>query len=151
MKRGPKIKHGLSKTRIYSIWKDAKCRCSGNITKKSSIYIGRGITMCDEWINDFMTFHKWAIENGYAENLSIDRIDTNNGYYPENCRWTTMVVQQRNKRNNHYLSFNGEIKTISEWSEITNISHATISGRILRGWSTEDALTKPIRKSNRRY
>ena len=93
-------KHGLKNTRLYSIWCSMKKRTLNPKNKHHINYGGRGITICDEWKNDFVPFYNWAMTNGYEENkgLSIDRIDNNGGYYPENCRWTTKVIQGRNQR-----------------------------------------------------
>jgi hypothetical protein len=95
-----KTKHGLGYTRLYNIWKSMKDRTLNPKCKKYSNYGGRGITICDEWKNDFMSFYNWAMSNGYEENkgLSIDRIDNDGGYSPENCRWTTQTIQSRNQR-----------------------------------------------------
>ena len=93
-------KHGLKNTRLYYIWKGIKNRTLNPKNKRYSDYGGRGITICDEWKNDFMSFYNWAISNGYEENkgLSIDRIDNDENYCPENCRWTTKSIQARNTR-----------------------------------------------------
>ena len=92
--------HGLGNTRLYKIWKGIKDRTLNPKHIQFPDYGGRGITICDEWKNDFMSFYNWAMLNGYEENkgLSIDRIDNDGGYSPENCRWTTQVIQNRNQR-----------------------------------------------------
>lgn len=92
-------RHGLYGTRLYSIWHDMNTRCYYEKTKCYKYYGGRGITICDEWKNNFVNFYNWAINNGYKDNLSIDRIDVNGNYEPSNCRWATMQEQQLNKRN----------------------------------------------------
>ena len=92
--------HGLGSTRLYPIWASIKKRTLNLKTVDYINYGGRGISICDEWKNDFMSFYNWAMENGYEENkgLSIDRIDNDGNYCPENCRWTTSIIQNRNRR-----------------------------------------------------
>ena len=90
--------HGLRNTRIYKIWSDIKSRTLNHKHKAYQDYGGRGIIICDEWKNDFMSFYKWAMENGHSKELSIDRIDNDGNYEPSNCRWATRVIQQRNQR-----------------------------------------------------
>ena len=131
--------------RIYSIYTGMRQRCNNNKNKRYTHYGGRGITICEEWTNDFKAFEEWALNNGYSDGLSIDRIDVNKGYSPENCRWTVPIVQMNNTTRNRKLEFNGEIKTLSQWSSTTGIGRKTISSRIDKlGWSIEDALTQPV-------
>ena len=91
-------KHGLRNTRLYRIWSDIKSRTLNSKYKDYLNYGGRGITMCEEWKNDFLSFYDWAMSNGYSDELSIDRIDNDGNYCPENCRWTTQTIQARNQR-----------------------------------------------------
>ena len=91
-------KHGLSRTRLYRIWKSMENRVYNPQYKQYKYYGGRGITICDEWKNDFMSFYNWATTNGYSDELSIDRIDNDGNYCPKNCRWATSNIQNRNKR-----------------------------------------------------
>lgn len=143
-------KHNSSYTRLYKIYGSIKTRCYRKTAINYYLYGGRGITMCDEWLNDFMTFKRWALENGYNDTLTIDRIDTNKGYCPENCRWATMKEQQNNRRNNNFINFNGERHSMSEWGRITGIGGYNIYNRLQDGWSIEDALTKPVIKYRKR-
>lgn len=125
-------KHGMKNTKIYKKWLAIKKRCSKQYTKDYKNYGGRGIKVCDEWKNDFMNFYNWAIENGYREDLTLDRIDVNGNYEPNNCRWITNLEQQNNKRNNRYIEYNKEKHTISEWSRLTGINKNTLLQRINR-------------------
>ena len=130
-------------TRLYRIWHNMKSRCT-NVNKPDYKYYGaKGIKICEEW-EDYLTFKQWAINNGYADNLTIDRIDSNGNYCPENCRWITIQKQQTNKQSNRILVFNNEAHTISEWAQILNISRGLIKDRIRAGWSVERALTEPV-------
>ena len=102
--RNRRLKHGLKHTRLYYVWCAMKERCYNPNNKRYKDYGGRGIRVCDEWLNDFVAFHDWAIENGYDENApfgqcTLDRANNNEGYYPFNCVWSTMAQQNRNKRN----------------------------------------------------
>lgn len=107
-------------------------------------YGGRGIKVCEEWRNSFEAFEQWATAHGYEENLTIDRINNNEGYCPNNCRWVTGKEQGRNKRNNRCLTYNGQTKTIAEWAEVTGIKSNDLYMRVRRGWSAEKALTTPV-------
>ena len=108
--------HGSTDSRLYNIWCSMKQRCE-HPTKEKHLrdYKNRGITVCDEW-HDFAVFQKWALKNGYKDNLSIDRIDNNKGYCPDNCRWADIYIQANNKRNNHWLTYNNKTLTIAQWS-----------------------------------
>ena len=98
MKKNTYNKHGLSNHKIYRAWTNIVYRCTNKKDKYFKDYGERGITVCNEWKNDFMSFYNWSIENGYKDSLTIDRIDNNGNYEPSNCRWTTMTVQGRNTR-----------------------------------------------------
>lgn len=141
----PVIIHGMSKSRLYKIWRAMKIRCMSVTDVAYGDYGGKGVSICDEWMNS-STFLSWALTNGYREDLTLDRYpDPNGNYCPENCRWATPKQQQRNRRNNFCLTLNGERKLGIEWSEITGIPFPTIYGRVTRGWSDEAALTIPSR------
>lgn len=135
-------------TRLYGIWLLMKQRCENPNRKCYKHYGGRGIVVCDEW-SDYLVFKKWALDNGYKDGLSIDRIDSCGNYSPDNCRWATQKEQGRNRRNNHLITFNGETKTMAEWSEICKIPYGTLKARISKyGFSPSEALTIPVKKRN---
>lgn len=138
-----KPKHGLSNHPLHQIWRDIKMRCDNPNMENYKHYGGRGIKMCDEW-KDFQAFYDWSMKNGYEKGLSIDRIDTNGNYSPENCRWASMKVQQNNRRNNKILTINGETKTMSEWADFYSMKYTVVKSRIKNGWEPIDALTIPI-------
>ena len=140
------IKHNMCHTKLYKVYSGILNRCKN---KKWKYYHGKGITICNEWKNDFMAFYNWATLNGYKEGLSIDRIDNDGNYDPNNCKWSTVKEQQRNRSVNHVLEFQGENKCISEWAEILNIDKRTILSRIRAGWSIEEALTRAIQKGRK--
>lgn len=135
--------HGKSYTKLYGIWGSMIKRCRNPKDYHYKQYGGRGITVCDEWF-DYTTFESWALSNGYAEGLSIDRIEVNGNYCPQNCRWTTDYTQMNNRRNTYYLEYNGVRLSLSEWSAQTGLRRETIRQRILAGWSIEKALTTPL-------
>ena len=137
--------HGLCAHPLYSIWKAVKRRCYNKNVSVFHYYGGRGIAICDEWICDFKNFYEWAIKNGYKSGLSIDRINNNGNYSPENCRWSTMSEQARNRRNSMVVSYNGEAKHLLEWCKILGLNYGTVKGRLNKsGWSVEKAFETPI-------
>lgn len=147
-KHGESPKQGeRNASKLYSIWVNMRNRCFNPNNKGFVYYGGRGISVCDEW-NEFLNFKKWAIQNGFEENLTLDRIDVNGNYEPENCRWISPKEQMRNTRSNHLLTYNGDTKTMAEWAEITGIPYSTLKQRINKyNYSVEKALTKPVKKS----
>ena len=144
--------HGLRRTRLYALWCNIKSRCFNPNNAHYKDYGGRNITICNEWKDNFMSFHDWAFDNGYNEKAkkyecTIDRIDNNKDYCPDNCRWITMKEQTRNKRNNIVLTYNGETHCLMDWAEIVGIGYNTLLSRINKyGWSIEKALTIPIKQ-----
>lgn len=145
------IRHGMAGTRLYGIWNNMIQRTTNANNPRYCDYGGRGIEVCKEWKEDFEVFEKWAIENGYAENLTIDRKDNDKGYCPDNCRWATKKEQNLNTRQNHYLTFNGETKSLAEWADVTGIKRRILSDRINKlGWSAEKALTTKVRVQNKK-
>lgn len=136
--------HGLTKTRLFKIWSMMKERCYKDYSKSYQGYGGRGIRVCDEWKNSFTSFFGWAMVNGYTDELTIDRIDVNGNYCPDNCRWATVKEQANNRRSNTFLSVGGVSKTAAEWSLQSGIKQDTILHRIKFGWSAEDAVSIPV-------
>lgn len=137
--------HGIgNENRIFRIWNGIKNRCYNPNNANYKRYGGRGITMCDEWLNSFINFKEWAVNNGYSENLSIDRIDVNKGYSPTNCRWANSITQNNNRRSNTYFTNNGTTHTAAEWSRIVGIKAATIIARRERGWTDEECINGKI-------
>lgn len=139
--------HGLSKTRIYSLYKDIKNRCYREKTECYKYYGGRGIRVCDEWLNDFVKFHDWAVANGHRRGLDIDRINVNGNYEPSNCRFVTRLVGARNTRTNVFLEHAGKIQTMSAWALELMIPYKLLQQRLVRDkLSFQQAISKPIRR-----
>jgi hypothetical protein len=136
-------KHGETKSRLFRIWSGMKTRCTNSNSTTYARYGGRGISVCDEWMNGFEAFRDWANANGYADNLEIDRKENDGNYEPNNCRWATRVAQTNNKRDNHIITAFGETKTAAEWSRD---ARCKVNAKILRQritrykWSPEDAI-----------
>ena len=137
--------HGGYKTRLYAEWTGMKGRCYNMKNHRYPDYGGRGIKVCPEWRNSFVSFRDWALANGYQDDLTIERKDVNGDYCPENCCWATQKEQQNNRRNNHYIIYQGRRQTIKQWAEETRINEAAIYSRVNKlGWPPERALTEPI-------
>ena len=116
-------------TRLHKIWHKMKRRCR-EIDDHAKHYFQRGIKVCDEWTNDYKKFRDWAMSHGYDDSLTIDRIDNDKGYFPENCRWVTMMVQANNTRNNVVIEYQGQKKTIAEWARYLDIPYKRLHCRI---------------------
>lgn len=132
--------HRKTHTRLYKIYYNMKTRCYNEHATRYSDWGGLGIKICDEWLNDFMNFYNWSMDNGYDDTLTIDRIDNNKGYSPDNCRWITNKEQSNNRRNNILLTYNHVTKTVKEWANELGINYYTIIGRYHRNWSDEECL-----------
>lgn len=138
--------HKLSNSRLYLVYRSMLRRCYYVKTQNYKYYGGRGIKVCDEWRKDFKAFHDWAMANGYDENAefgkcTIDRIDNNGNYCPENCRWISIKEQCQNRTNTVYFAYNGETLTRQEWAKKLGIKEATIKRRMYDGWSIEETLS----------
>lgn len=137
------IKHGKTNTRLFNIWSSMKARCYRSTVKCYKDYGGRGIRVCDEWVHDFQSFYQWSMENGYADDLTIDRINVNGNYEPANCQWATYQQQENNRRNTVYLDICGCRKSITEWAEMVGINSATLEWRIKNHWPFSQLFIEP--------
>lgn len=135
--------HGMANTRLYQTWASMHARCRSPSFHARDRYAARGIVVCPDW-DRFEPFRDWAIANGYADGLTIDRIDNDRGYCPSNCRFITVADQQRNKGNHRLLSFRGETFALYEWSARLGISAQTLHNRLTRGWTVERTLSTPL-------
>lgn len=138
--------HGSSRSRLYRTWQSMKDRCYREKHRQYKNYGGRGITVCDEWRDNYAAFEEWAIANGYHDDLTIERIEVNGNYEPSNCKWATNKEQQNNRRNNHFLSYAGKTQTIAQWAGETGLDWMVIYDRVRNGWPTERILTEPLNK-----
>lgn len=143
------IKHGMSGTRIHTIWNAMRARCSLKSGFAYAYYGGRGIKVCDEWL-DFQTFCDWAMAHGYSDKLTLERIDTNGDYCPQNCKWITMSEQSRNKRSTIWVMYDGRRMSLVEAAEIANLPYKDVWQRIKKlGWTADRALSEPIYNSSK--
>lgn len=140
LSNGANKKHGMKQTRLYRIWRGIKTRCGNRNTPYFKNYGERGISVYEPWRDDFFVFANWALNNGYAKGLEIDRINNDDGYYPWNCRFVTRTENSNNKRTNHTVTCRGETHTLAEWSKISGVQDYTIRQRLSRGWNEEKAI-----------
>lgn len=143
--------HGMAHTRLHGVWNSMLRRCYNPKNLKYKNYGARGITVCEEW-KQFINFYKWAMATGYDKNAeygecTIDRIDVNGNYCPENCRWTTNYEQMRNMTNNHWITYQGETHILADWVKILGEKGKTFKNRIDRGWTVEEAMEIPYNKN----
>lgn len=149
--RAASITHGdasrKNRNRLYTIWANMKKRCNNPNGWDYKLYGGRGIFVCDEW-KRYEAFKEWALKNSYREDLTLDRIDVDGPYSPENCRWATFAKQSNNKRTNRYLTYDGKTMSMKDWSKELNVNYNTLRSRVyILGMSDEDALSKPFRSA----
>ena len=138
--------HGLTNSRLYGIWSGMKNRCKNPTKAVHKHYVGRGIRVCDEWENDFMAFYNWAITHGYKDDLSIDRIDVNGNYEPDNCRWVDDLTQCSNKTNNKYVEIDGVKYTIPQLERKYGINRYALYARAKKLGYTEEILIDQTKK-----
>ena len=119
---------------LFRVWCNIRKRCLSAKSHNYTDYGGRGITICEQWISDYTAFREWAVSNGYRKGLSIDRINVDGNYSPENCRWTNSVTQQNNRRCNINVTYQNQTHTLKEWSRIRDINYQTLYTRYKLGW-----------------
>lgn len=146
------VTHGLSKTRLYHVWSSIVSRCYNHDDRAYENYGGRGIVMCDEWRNDFKAFYDWAMSNGYDPSApkgvcTIDRIDNDGIYSPENCRWVDMQTQSNNTRCCKIVTYKGNEYTIAQLARKSGMGTATMWQRLSRGMSVEEAVETPLKNA----
>jgi len=132
--------HKMAGTHLYQIYYGMRNRCCKSTNKRYAQYGGRGIKVCEEWMQGFILFMTWALASGYKEGLSIDRIDNNGNYEPSNCRWVNNQIQCNNRRTTHLLTLDGKTQSMLQWCEELGIKYSTLKRRLARGLSTEQAL-----------
>lgn len=126
------------RTRLQEIFYSMKKRCYNPNCSRYKYYGAKGITICDEWLNNPNKFYQWSLSNGYNDKLTIDRIDNNKGYEPNNCRWVSQKLQANNKSNNHFVTYKGKRKTVAQWCEELNLNYGTAVYRLNKlKWSVE--------------
>lgn len=146
--KNPYYKHGGSGTKLFKVWGAMLERCDPK-SARSKDYGKRGIKVCDEW-RKYDVFAAWAKENGYAEGLTIERIDVNGDYCPQNCKWIEFRLQGRNKRNTHYVEYGGKKMSLAEACEIANMPYKTVFNRMRKNhWPVEKALTIPLNETRK--
>lgn len=128
-KKTQKFGRPFGKLRIHEIWANMKSRCYNKSDKRYSDYGGRGIYVCDEWKNDFFAFYSWSMENGYSDSLTIDRINNDDGYKPDNCRWITVREQANNRRSNINITIGNVTKTLKQWCEVFGVPYSRVYRR----------------------
>ena len=138
--------HGESYSREYRSWQQLRLRCTDPKHAAYADYGGRGITVCERWLNSVNDFVADMGRKPTAKH-EIERIDNNKGYEPDNCRWATRKEQARNRRSNHLLTLSGETKTVAEWCEIKRLPRSTVQKRLGAGWSPERALSEAVGRS----
>lgn len=147
-------KHGYAThnryNRLYAIWSHMINRCHNKNNPAYARYGARGIVVCDEWKNNVDLFMEWAENNGYSDDLSLDRKNNNEGYSPSNCRWVDDITQGNNKRNNVLITHNGETHTAAEWGRILGVDAKLLRMRKSQGWSDERIITEPIHNTGKR-
>lgn len=149
--RSAMLTHGASKSRLYKVWAGMKNRCYNEKASNYRYYGAKGITVCDEWKDDFEAFRRWSLENGYdegakAQECTIDREDNSKSYSPENCKWVNHTTQCNNQTSNRLFEHNGTTMTMAEWAREVGMKYTTLRARIRRGMPFEQAISKGTHK-----
>jgi len=143
------VYHGMEGSPEHGVWKDMKSRCYRRKARGYRNYGGRGVRVCERWRKSFLAFFQDMGVRPSPEH-SIDRIDNDGNYEPGNCRWSTRREQNRNRRDNRFLEFNGKTLCLADWAERHGMRRGTLHDRLGRGWSLEEALTRPVREYAKR-
>lgn len=139
-----KTTHGMSKTHLYNAWHSMKARCYNKNDVRYARYGGRGINVCDEWKQSFDAFKHWALANGYQEGLTLDRINNDEGYYPNNCRWVCTAVQNNNRGVSINITYDGKTQNLKDWCNELGVPYMRVWQRIKKyGYSFEEAIAEP--------
>lgn len=136
-------KRDIKNVRLYRIWRKMKHRCSSPKLPNAESYFLKGVRVCQEWYRDYEAFQEWALSHGYNDTLSIDRIDNDGDYCPENCRWATLKEQHNNMSNNRRITYMGRTQTLAQWCDELHLNYARTKGRLRAGWNVSDAFTCP--------
>lgn len=142
--------HGMSKSRLYREWAGMIARCTNKKLRSYKHYGAKGINVCGEWKNSFVSFYKWATQNGYANDLTIERKDFCGDYCPENCSWIPKSEQGRNTRKNIVITYNGKTQILDDWCKELGLDYKRTHNRLKKmGWSVERAFTEPVNVNKR--
>ena len=138
----------MNKT-LYKRYYNIKDRCYNSNSKSFHRYGGRGVQMCDEWLNDYQKFEDWALSHGFNESLAIDRINNDGDYSPQNCRFVTLKENNQNRRTTRFYTIDGVTKNLQQWCDYYCIKRSTVYTRLQHGWDIKDALSAPIKNAVR--
>lgn len=133
---------------LIKVLNHMKDRCYNKNDRRYKDWGGRGITICQEWLTNSDLFVEWAEKSGYKKGLTIDRIDNNKGYSPDNCRWVTIAENNQNRRSSRWFTINGETKNLQQWCDFYNVPRSMVNARLENGWDIETALLIPKRQRN---
>lgn len=144
--------HGMTQTKLYNIWRGMKKRCFVLSNPSFKDYGKRGISVCSEWLGECgsTNFIEWALSHGYREGLSIERVDVNKDYSPQNCTFIDIGMQGDNRRNSKRIAYNGKVMLLKEWADALEMNYGALKRRLQIGWSIEKSFTTPIAKRVKR-